>query len=137
MRAVFADTFYWVALANPKDSGFHRALAADDVLNDASIVTTDEVLVEFLTFFAADPWLRSRAAQTVLFLLEDPRVRIVPQTRASFLAGLELYTQRPDKGYSLTDCVSMQTMRREGITDALTNDRHFEQEGFRALFRDA
>jgi predicted nucleic acid-binding protein len=31
--------------------------------------------------------------------------------------------------------VAMQTMRREGLTDVLTNDRHFEQEGFRALFR--
>ena len=30
----------------------------------------------------------------------------------------------------------MQTMRREGLIEALTNDRHFEQEGFRALFRD-
>jgi hypothetical protein len=30
----------------------------------------------------------------------------------------------------------MQTMRQRGITDVLTNDRHFEQEGFRALFRD-
>jgi predicted nucleic acid-binding protein len=29
----------------------------------------------------------------------------------------------------------MQTMRREGLTEALTNDRHFEQEGFNALFR--
>jgi predicted nucleic acid-binding protein len=30
----------------------------------------------------------------------------------------------------------MQTMRREGLTEVLTNDRHFEQEGFRALFRE-
>jgi len=29
----------------------------------------------------------------------------------------------------------METMRKEGLTEALTNDRHFEQEGFRALFR--
>jgi predicted nucleic acid-binding protein len=59
----------------------------------------------------------------------------VPQSRASFLAGLTLYEKRFDKGYSLTDCISMETMRREGLTDILTNDRHFEQEGFRALFR--
>jgi len=26
-------------------------------------------------------------------------------------------------------------MKREGLTEVLTNDRHFEQEGFRALFR--
>jgi predicted nucleic acid-binding protein len=60
-----------------------------------------------------------------------------PQSRESFLAGLDLYQARPDKGYSLTDCIAMQTMRREGITTALTNDRHFEQEGYRALFRDS
>jgi uncharacterized protein len=64
-------------------------------------------------------------------------VRVIPQSRESFVSGLELYETRPDKGYSLVDCISMQTMRKEGITDALTNDRHFEQEGFRALFRDS
>jgi hypothetical protein len=29
----------------------------------------------------------------------------------------------------------MQIMRREELTEALTADRHFEQEGFHALFR--
>jgi uncharacterized protein len=43
---------------------------------------------------------------------------------------------RLDKGYSLKDCISMHTMRQRGISEVLTNDRHFEQEGFRALFRD-
>jgi predicted nucleic acid-binding protein len=61
----------------------------------------------------------------------------MPQTRESFQAGFDLYAARPDKGYSLTDCISMQTMRREGLTEVLANDRHFEQEGFRALFRDS
>jgi predicted nucleic acid-binding protein len=61
---------------------------------------------------------------------------VIPQSRSSFLAGLDLYSQGSDKGYSLTDCISMRTMRREGLTGALTNDRHLEQEGFRALFRD-
>ena len=49
----------------------------------------------------------------------------VPQSRNSFLDGLALYNARLDKGYSLVDCISMQTMRREGLTDILTNDRHF------------
>jgi predicted nucleic acid-binding protein len=53
----------------------------------------------------------------------------------ALLLGAELFSARPDKGYSLIDCISMQTMYREGLTDVLTNDRHFEQEGFRALFR--
>ena len=70
-------------------------------------------------------------------ILANPVIRVIPQSRTSFLSGLDLYIQRPDKNDSLTDCISMQTMRREGITDVLTNDRHFEQEGFRALFRDS
>ena len=60
----------------------------------------------------------------------------MPQSRESFLNGLELYRQRLDKKYSLADCISMQTMLSLGIAEALTNDRHFEQEGFRAIFRD-
>ena len=136
MKAVFADTFYWVALTNPDDTRYRDAMAFDRVLANATVVTTDEVLSEFLTFFAAGPWGRGRAVATVQRLLVHPGIRIVPQSRASFLAGLELYRARPDKGYSLTDCISMQTMRREGLTEALTNDRHFEQEGFRALFRE-
>ncbi len=62
-------------------------------------------------------------------------VHVIPQSHESFLTGLALYEARPDKGYSLTDCTSMHAMRREGLTEALTNDHHFEQEGFKALFR--
>jgi len=64
-------------------------------------------------------------------ILKNPGVQVIPQSRASFLSGITLYRARPDKGYSLRDCISMQTMRREGLREALTNDRHFEQGGFR------
>jgi predicted nucleic acid-binding protein len=68
-------------------------------------------------------------------MLGNQTVRIVAQTADSFRSGFDLYRVRLDKGYSLTDCISMQAMRGEGITDALTNDVHFEQEGFRAVLR--
>lgn len=135
MRAVFADTFYWVALTNPDDSRYQDALDLDDLLTGAVIVTTDEILTEFMTFFSAGPWQRSRAAATVRSLLADSEVRVISQSRESFLSGLSLYEARPDKGYSLTDCISMQTMRKEGLTEVLTNDWHFGQEGFNVLFR--
>ena len=45
-----------------------------------------------------------------------------------------MYKDRPDKEYSLTDCLSMQVMCQEGLTEALTNDPHFTQEGFHILF---
>ncbi|MGD0127760.1 MAG: hypothetical protein ABSF46_20545 [Terriglobia bacterium] len=81
--------------------------------------------------------MRRKAVTNVQHILDDPGVQVVPQSRESFLSGIALYGARPDKGYSLTDCISMQTMRNKGLTEALTNDRHFEQEGFRALFRDS
>jgi len=136
VKPVFADTFYWIALTNPKDSA-HRVALLDfgPALGSRMIVTTDEVLTEFLAFCASDPRLRLEAALAVQDILDSPGVRVVPQTHSSFLGGLELYRARPDKGYSLTDCISMQLMRTEGLTDVLTNDHHFRQEGFRPLFQ--
>ena len=135
MTAVFADTFYWIALINPRDSGYDAVLEYSRSLGSRLVLTTDEVLTELLAFCAADPQLRLEAALAVRDILASKGARVVPQSRESFLSGLALYQSRPDKGYSLTDCISMQTMRHEGVTEALTNDRHFEQEGFRALFR--
>ena len=138
MRVLFADTFYWAALTSTTDAAHERAMHLSRALAPDKIVTTDEVLCEYLAFFAgARPSVRAQAGKIVADLFKSLTVLVVPQSRESFLAGLELYRARPDKGYSLTDCISMQTMRREGLTDVLTNDRHFEQEGFRALFRDA
>lgn len=137
MTALFADTFYWIALADFNDNAHQQALTVTRERAASSIVTTDEVLAEYLTFFAAAPApLRQQVAASVQAILADPLIRVIPQSRTSFLAGLELYIQRPDKGYSLTDCISMQTMRRQGLTEALTRDRHFEQEGFQVLFRE-
>jgi predicted nucleic acid-binding protein len=50
-----------------------------------------------------------------------------------FDAGLELYSRRPDKEWSLTDCISFVVMEEHGLTEALTTDHHFEQAGFTAL----
>jgi predicted nucleic acid-binding protein len=131
----FADTFYWIALTNRRDAAHRKVLEFTTTLACHAVITTDEVLTEFLAYCASDQVLRREAGLAVRDLVDDPDLRIVSQSRTSFLEGLALYNARPDKGYSLTDCISMQTMRREGLTNALTNDRHFEQEGFRALFR--
>lgn len=137
MKPIFADTFYWIALTNPSDRYFEDVRRFDDLLSDGTVYTTEEVLAEVLAFFAADSWLRQSAVETVREILSAPAVHVIPQSHDSFLSGFELYAARPDKGYSLTDCISMQAMRREGLTDVLTNDRHFQQEGFRALLRNS
>jgi hypothetical protein len=53
MRRVFADAVYWIALANPKDQWHSRAKTASQDLQAAEIVTTEEVLIEFLAHFSA------------------------------------------------------------------------------------
>jgi predicted nucleic acid-binding protein len=132
VKAVFADTFYWTALSLPGDAAYARA---EQVTDD--IVTTEEVLTEYVNFFCASPeYLRREVVSNVEAILHDPAVRVLPQRHESFAAGFELYRARPDKGYSLTDCISMQAMRSEGITDVLTNDVHFEQGGFCAVLRE-
>ncbi len=137
MRAVFADTFFWTALANPKDSWHERARAMRASLADARLVTTDEVLVEFAASLGGQAQhLRSVVVGYIRQILNDPRIHVVPQSRESFLSGLELFEARPDKRYSLTDCISMQTMKTRRIAEALTEDRHFVQEGFQILFQE-
>jgi predicted nucleic acid-binding protein len=133
VKPVFADTFYWIALALPADAYYARARK----WTRAEIITTDEVLGEYLNYFSRAPeYLRRRIAASLGAILEEPDVHVIEQSRPTFLSGVELFTARPDKGYSLTDCISMQTTRREELTEVLTNDYHFDQEGFRALFRD-
>src|SRR5437879_5584158 len=107
MTALFADTLYWIALADFKDSAHQRAIKLTSERIDALIVTTDEVLVEYLTFFAtALDQMRRKALGNARRILDNPRVRVVPQSRSSFLSGMALYEARPDKEYSLTDCIS-------------------------------
>jgi predicted nucleic acid-binding protein len=124
-------------LASPKDNLHDKARDVTRFQKSFQIVTTDEVLSEFLTFISSkEPRLRPQAAKLTRAVLENPQVIVVAQTHDSFLDGLALYEQRPDKRYSLGDCVSMQTMKTWGLTDALTDDHHFIQEGFRALLKD-
>ncbi|NJP11528.1 MAG: type II toxin-antitoxin system VapC family toxin [Leptolyngbyaceae cyanobacterium RU_5_1] len=135
MRIVFADTFYWVALINPADAWHAQVIRFSQSSVPFRICTTDEVLTEVLAFYsAAGDRSRQRAATLIRQILRDPNIQVMEQTHQSFLDGLELYEQRLDKGYSLTDCIAMNTMRSLNITEALTHDKHFAQEGFLIVF---
>jgi predicted nucleic acid-binding protein len=133
MRRVFADSLYWIALSHPRDQWHAAALVLSQTLRGTEIVTADEVLNEFLTALRHTPHLRSTAALQVDGILADPSITVLPQTRQGFEDGFALYKARPDKAYSLTDCISMDTMRQEGISEILTHDNHFKQEGFTIL----
>lgn len=133
MSERFTDSFVFLAMLNPQD---RRHAAAVKSLNASRqpLVTTAWVMTEL-----ADGL--SRAATRALFitleqrLRNDPRVTIIGPDERVFEAGLDLYRRRPDKDWSLTDCISFVVMRERGITEALTGDHHFEQAGFIALLK--
>jgi predicted nucleic acid-binding protein len=136
VNSAFVDTAYLIAIANRNDQWHAVARSAQDRLGRATRVTTDEVLVEFLAALSSGgPVLRRQAVATVRKMLAERSIRVFPQSRDSFLCGLERYDARRDKTYSLVDCVSMNVMEKEGIRQVLTPDRHFEQEGFRRLMQ--
>ena len=136
MKSVFADTVYWIAVARSNDQWSTSAREARQRLGEVDLVTTDEVLTEFLAALSrGGPRLRTAAARTVRSMLSGSDVRVIPQSRSSFTRALDRYEARRDKGYSLQDCVSMNVMEDESITQILTNDHHFEQEGFTVLMK--
>jgi hypothetical protein len=69
------------------------------------------------------------------FLKQSSLVSIVPANRALFERGVDLFSRRPDKEWTLTDCISFVVMADEGLAEALTGDHHFEQAGFVALMK--
>lgn len=132
MSRIFVDTVYWLAIFLPRDPWAGAARAID--CSDAILVTTEEVLSEFLAAVSAHgESTRRLACRLVRTILNDSDIEVAVQSHESFLAGLALYERRPDKQYSLTDCISMNVMRRHRITEILSNDRHFAQEGFTPL----
>ncbi len=133
MNSIFADTFYFFALLSPSDSAHARALAFTRTFA-GKMVTTAWVLTELADGMAA-PINRQRCVRFIEGLRVDPDVRIVPADAMLFEAGLTFYASRRDKEWSLTDCISLVVMQREGITEALTGDHHFEQAGFRVLLK--
>ncbi|MCC7387663.1 MAG: type II toxin-antitoxin system VapC family toxin [Phycisphaerales bacterium] len=129
----FLDTAYLVALLRKRDALHETAVGLRHVF-DGPLVTTEAVLLEFMDSMASPP-LRPLAIDAFALVLAEARIRVVPLTRALLDDGMALFSQRPDKAWGLTDCLSFVVMRNEGIAAALTADRHFEQAGFTALMR--
>ena len=131
MNAIFADTFYFLAVLSEDDEAHAPAVEASQ---DQTVlfVTTAWVLTELGDALAA-PDQRALFLKLLRGLEARPHVTIVPPSQELFDRGVALYAQRVDKDWPLTDCISFVVMREMNITDALTGDRHFEQAGFKPL----
>ena len=83
---------------------------------------------------AATRGVAARGYQRIRF---DRLIEVVPHTEELAAGALRLFTDRADKDWSLTDCLSFVVMQRRNVNEALTADHHFEQAGFRAVLADA
>jgi uncharacterized protein len=133
MKAVFADTSFFLASLNPDDQIHERAIAVSREVT-APRLTTGFVLLEVGNAMSRAA-LRSQFVEFYAWLQQHPRVRIVPVSGELFHRGYELDAAREDKDWSLTDCISFIVMRDEEVQAALTHDQHFEQAGYQALLR--
>jgi predicted nucleic acid-binding protein len=133
MTPVFADAFFFVALLSEKDAAHETAETFRSGTN-RPLVTTAWVLTE-VADGCASPNRRANFLQLLQVLRQMPDAKIIPASEELFERGVELFRQCADKDWPLTDCISFVAMKDEGIIEALTGDRHFEQAGFRALFK--
>jgi hypothetical protein len=133
VKAIFADSFYFLALLRLDDRAHTQALTASQDRSER-LITTAWILTEVADALAV-PGMRESFPRLLAALRADPACMIVPATQDLFDAGVELYVRRPDKAWSLTDCISFVVMQEHGIREALTGDRHFEQAGFIALLK--
>src|SRR5437867_1879988 len=111
---------------------FHDA-AAEHYRASATRLTHGYILAEFVALAHARSIPRPAALGLVSDLRDNPDIEVVWVDEPLHREAMTLLQARPDKSYSLCDAVSFVLMRRHGIADALTTDRHFEQEGFHRL----
>ena len=131
---IFVDSGFLLALAQPTDALHNSAVVWANSLTEPLLVT-EYVIWEVFNSLSMPP---DRAkAHLILSHLESPAspYEIVHASRDLFLAGTKLHGERPDKEWSLTDCISFHVMRERGIHRALAHDQHFAQAGFQALMR--
>ena len=133
MSLVLADAFYFVARLNRHDQHHERVVAFSREFR-SRILTTDWVLIEVADALARSE-CRSRVRDFILHLRQAHGCEVIPASRELLDRAVELYHQHADKQWTLTDCVSFVVMRERGVIQALTEDHHFEQAGFTALFK--
>jgi predicted nucleic acid-binding protein len=133
MTPVLADSSYYIALLSPRDQHHEDAIRLSASLR-RPVVVTEFVLIE-LTNAMSSVESRNRAIALWSHLQSDPTITIIPASTELLARGRQLYSQRIDKEWSLTDCISFVVMQDQGLTDALTADHHFEQAGLVPLLR--
>ena len=130
---VFMDTYGLIAWINTRDAAHQRVKTYLESFS-GNIVTTEWVLLEFADAFSLSK-SKLIAVEAIKRIHHLPMFLVIGFEPTIHQAGFDLYENRSDKDWSLTDCVSFAVMTLRGLSEALTADHHFEQAGFRAVFK--
>ena len=131
MRPLFVDTSGWYDLlfsGSPKHEEIVRLMR----LPGAGFVTSTYVLDELVALLLTRSD-HATAARVGSHIRAAAEVRVEHPDQAEELRAWALFLDRPDKAYTLTDCLSFVVMRRLKIEAAVATDEHFRQEGFATL----
>jgi predicted nucleic acid-binding protein len=93
-------------------------------------LTHSYIIAEYVALATARRFSRLLILDFITDLLAEPEIHFVWVDEFLHREAVKLLTLRLDKTYSLCDAVSFVVMRQHKITESLTTDKHFEQEGF-------
>ena len=132
MNEVFADTSGW-ANAFVKTEPYHAkasTLITQWKQQNRHVVTTNYVLGELIPLFTRMRVPRTNSLHYIEVIRSSTWVEIIHIDQELDKKAWELLANRLDKQWSLVDAVSFVIMQDRGMTEALTEDHHFEQAGF-------
>lgn len=133
MSTVLLDTAGLIALWNENDQWHEPATAAIEMLSRTSVrlVTTTYVLLE-----CANAVARRHHRDRVVRLREDLRLAgdLFEPTAIEVERAWDEYARSAAGSAGIVDLISMAVMRRLGIRQIFTNDKHFAAAGFEVLF---
>jgi len=133
MSIVFLDTVGLLALWDSGDQWHPAAEAAFADLERAKalLTTTSFVLLECANAAARRPY--RQAVERLRERMESGNMLVFP-TDEDWRQAWTAYRQGDSGQPGIVDYVSFAVMRRFGIAEAFTNDRHFHEAGFKTLF---
>ena len=117
-----------------EDDSFHTQAVQYFDASDSMLVN-DYVLTEFIPLCLTRGLNRRKTLAFVEEILASPFIEKIWTTENNYTEALTLLKERPDKNYSLCDAASFVMMRERDVNEALTTDKHFEQEGFIRLLK--
>jgi uncharacterized protein len=131
---MFLDTSGLLCL-HDRGEAFHN-LAYSAYRSKSKFITHNLVLTEFVALAQVRRQPREDALTFVADLADNPDIEVVFVDQQLQRIAVQLLFARLDKTYSLCDAVSFVIMKERNIQQALTTDRHFEQEGFHRLLKE-